>query len=139
MIDYIVGMLTKDIYCRVDPREFHFRRGEESLNVQTYIYVTMGKPTHVMSVGSAFQGSQQCMKIELFERSPNELLQSKGEFLDVLLRYAFSTLSGRRAMVRPRVIFSNTNSLQEYLSGYQQNVLTDSAMKAGAREIIFKE
>ena len=139
MIDYILGLFTNDIICRTDPHSFYFTQGNKSLQVQTYVYVSGDNPPRIMSVGNEFPGFQNCRKISLFERAADASAISKGEYLDAFLRYAFASLARTRAIVRPKVIFKNSQSLQEYLSGYQQSVLSDAAARPGAREIHFKD
>ncbi len=138
MIDYILGLFTKDIICRTDPHLFYFTQGNKSLQLQTYVYVSGDNPPRIMSVGKESHELQNCRKISLFERAVDPSAISKGKYLDEFLRYAFASLVGRHAIVRPKVIFKNTQSLQEYLSGYQRSILSDAAARAGAREIQFE-
>ena len=133
-----MGIFDNVIECRIDPHSFHFRRGNKSIEVATYLHISTGDIPTILSVGTDCAGSMKSRRVNLFEPSRDSILESKGEFLNAFIKYSINTFMTRSVIVRPTVIFQNSTSLQEYLSGYQEAVLTNAAQLAGARKVIFK-
>ena len=134
----LLNKFSGKVIVDVDAEEFHFRWGNRSLSIKTFLYLSNIKGKYrILSVGENFEGSDQCLKVCLFNGEPlAEEIDSRKELLESFLRYGFIKISSRKLFM-PTVLFQNENRLNETLGGYQKDILIDAAKKASAYEVEF--
>jgi hypothetical protein len=135
----IFRLFANKIEVDLLPDEFTVRCKDKSFTFGTFIDLsTDNKRTKVVGAGGNPQPNEPYLRIPLF-KSPveNNSKYDLPELLDAFMRHIFRRVVNRSALVRPKVIFRNINSFDQYLSGYQKIVLDHSAKMAGALECIF--
>ncbi len=109
-------------------------------HLKIWIHLTddSSSPT-VLGVGDEYVPTQPNRRIKLFEENKNGTHKDlvKAECLDAFFRHAFRLITRRSAMIRPKVVFKNSFSLNKILCGYQNSILASAAVNAGARECTF--
>ena len=140
MLSSILNLLCAEIVVEVSPDRFVFRRENEFKSLKTKIYLSaeINAPT-VLGVGEEYVPTQPSRCIKLFEENKNGSFKDlvKAECLEAFFRHAFRLITKRSAMIRPKIVFKNTLSLNNILCGYQNSILASAAVNAGARECTF--
>jgi len=142
MLSSILNLLSAEIEIGVSPDRFVFKRKNEIRSLRTIIFLSDDSTeSKVLGIGDDFISTQSNIRIELFQENQDGSLPNiaKAECLDAYFRYAFRLITRRSAMVRPRVVFKNSKSLDRILCGYQKLILQSAAVDAGARECIFED
>jgi len=141
MLSSFLNSLSAEIVIEVSPDRFVFKRDSETKILSTKIYLSDCSAKAVaLGFGDEFMATQSNICIELFRETNTVILQNvvKAECFNAFFRHAFRAITRRTAMIRPRVVFQNTKSLNKILCGYQKSILTWAAINAGARECIFE-
>lgn len=141
MLSSILNLLSAEIEIEVSPDRFVFKRNNEIKSLKTKIYLSDNSTrSQVLGICDEFAPTQPNICIELFQENKDGLLPNlaKAECLDAYFRYAFRLITRKSAMVRPRIVFKNSKSLNKLLCGYQDSILMSAAINAGARECIFE-
>jgi len=141
MLTSIINLISGKIQIEVSPDRFVFTRNDEVKSLKTTVFLSDdSKKRRVLGIGDDFVATQPNVCIRLFQENDAGILPAlgKSECLDAYFRYAFRLITRRSAFVRPLVVFRNSESLNTLLCGYQDKVLLNSAMNAGARECIFE-
>lgn len=139
MIAYILRILSGDIEVAVSPDYFHFMRKGQEVIFRTVIYISNDGRPRVLGVGDNSVPAEPNIRLDLFKPEVQRTDSvDKVECLDAFFRYCIRKTVGRRTMIRPRIIFTNTESLRMILCGYQKVILNRAAMNAGAHECLFK-
>ncbi len=141
MLAYLLKLLSGIIEIEIHPDHFRFRRKDRELIIPTYLDLSVnGKKFKVFAVGEDFVVPDSIlpkMRIYLFNTTdPNLTELDKADCLDAFLRYGFSKVSNR-VFIRPRVVVSNVNSLQNILGGFQKSLIKQAVLNAGASECTF--
>ena len=139
MIAHIIRIFSSDVEVEVNNDYFSFRRKGQEINFRTVIYISNdgGKP-RVLGVGDSPVITESNIRIDLFKPEAQGVeFVAKAECLDAFFRYCIRKTLGHRTVIRPRILFSNSESLRTILCGYQRIILSRAAMNAGARECLF--
>jgi hypothetical protein len=141
MLSSILKLISAKIEIEVSPDRFVFRRNNEVKSLTTKIYLSSNSAKAlVLGIGDEFIPTQPNVCVELFRDSQEIELPTlaKSECLDAFFRHAFRMVTRRSIMIRPQVVFKNSESLHNLLCGYQDSILMAAAIDAGARECIFE-
>ena len=141
MLTYLLNILSSNIIVDVSPDRFIFKRNDTIETIKTIIYLSDNSAKRrVLGIGDKFFPNEPNKRIELFKENRKGLLPplGKAECLDEFFRFAFRLVTRRTAMVRPKVVFQNSDSLDKLLCGYQDKLLQSAAVNAGARECVFE-
>jgi hypothetical protein len=140
MLATIIQLLSKDIEITVSSDRFLFKCNDELKSIKTKVYISKSEgKRRLLGIGGEYTPTSPNVCIELFKHKSNELGLAREECLEAFLRHAFYTTSKRRAFLRPKVIFKNSNSLSDVLCGYQKLILSTAAMNAGAHKCLFED
>ena len=113
----------------VSPDVFRFSRREKREDIQTFLLMHENR---IMGIGDAFEGSDICQRVDLFNGSQTSTSEPKAWYLQAFMRYGIRKVIDRRIMLRPKIIFHNTDSLTQSCSGYQNLILRSAALESGA-------
>jgi len=139
LIDSIMNKLSGTISVEVGPKAFVFTKEWRSIRVETYLYLSNGDGKHrILSVGDVFVGSSECLRAEIFGGNATRQ-KSIGSFdlLEAFLRFGFQKLLQGRIFIRPTVIIKGTATINIYLGGFEDYILKQAAMSAGAHKVLF--
>ncbi len=140
MIAYILRILSGDIEVEVSPDYFRFIHKGQEVIFRTVIYISNDGRPRVLGVGDDPVPAESNIRVDLFKAEvQRDDSVDKAECLGAFFRYCIRKSMGRRIMIRPRIIFRNTESLRMILCGYQKVILDRAAMNAGAHECLFQE
>lgn len=141
MLTNILNLISARIEIEVSPDRFVFIRNGKVKSLKTKIFLSDDSTRRkVLGFGEDFVTTQPNICIDLFQENDENSLPDlgKSECLDAYFRYAFRLITRRSVLVRPQVIFKNSESLRRLLCGYQDKILITAAINAGARECIFQ-
>ena len=141
MFSYLLNLLSTKIEIEVSPDRFVFKRNDEIKGLATKVYISKdSNRTLFLGFGDEFTATQSNICVELFKETHDRKLPNtiKSECLVVYFRYAFRLITKRCALVRPQVVFKNSQSLSRLLCGYQDSLLLAAVTDAGARVCIFE-
>lgn len=130
-----------DIEVSLSAKSVVFRRGSKSETLEPVLYLSAGTGTRrILAIGGVPHLTEPFERVDLLN---GQALKSedlkKHEVLEAFFRYGFIKLSKRMALVRPRVVFLEADSVSSAFGGYERSVLSQAASEAGAREVIFKK
>jgi len=141
MLSSILNLLSAKIEIEVSPDRFVFKRNDLTKSLTTKVYLSNNtNNAKILGVGDEFVATQPNICVELFQEIQKGELPNlvKSQCLDAFFMYAFRLITKKSAMIRPRVVFKNSESLNALLSGYQDTILQTAAINAGARECLFE-
>ena len=136
------NFLSSDIVVEVSPERFVFKRDGVIKALKTKIYLSDDpKKPKVLGVGDEIAIAQPKICIELFKENNGGLIThySKAQCLEAFFKQAFSLIMKKFVMIRPGVVFKNSESLSKILCGYQELILYQAAANGGARECFFED
>ena len=138
MLGYIFNKISGKVTIDVNPELLVFTRRDRSIGIATFLYLSNNNGTYkIQSIGEECEGSGSFSRVELFRDGPNPgESYSRSELLEAFLRYGLKKVIGRNFM-RPTVIFQGTQTLDSILAGYQDAILSKTALNAGAHEVEF--
>jgi len=131
---------AKKIIIDLDPTLVTFYCNNKHLQLAPYIHLkkNLNNKYIVADVGKDVD-IPDCIKINIFNDPDDLKINSKMvDIYEVLLRYAFSRLLHKRAMLRPIAIFKNIDRLQDYCHGNQEAILREAAERSGAMLVFFE-
>lgn len=131
-------IFQNEIQCIVSPEHFQFSAGGKKISLKTFLDITEGERGKIMSIGEDACHQEPVQRVFLFKTTSNTFKFRKIDYLEVYFRYAFKRVSNKLIIIRPTIIFRNTTSLISILSGYEDYILEQAAVKAGARKCEFK-
>jgi len=130
MIENLIRRLAPSVEIYVSPEEFRFTHVANQERVQTFLLL---HDDLIMAIGeTTFEGSEQCARVDLFKTQDAQY--NKQEYLNGFVRFGIQKAVNRRWMVRPKILFRNTKSLNQLLNGYQNTILREAATHGGAYE-----
>lgn len=138
MLRGLLNKLSGRVRVEISPDVFTFPKGSKSSAVGTFLYLdNTREQVRILSIGECFEGSERCVRVELFTPdSPLGEGSSRLELLAAFLRFGFQTVSGRRLFL-PTVTFRGESSLNRIVCGFQRTILSEGAMLAGAYSVEF--
>jgi hypothetical protein len=141
MLSNILNLLSAKIEIEVSPDRFVFKRDDVIKSISTKVYLSNNSTKAIIiGIGDEFIATQPNICVELFQEIQEGELPNlvKSKCLDAFFMHAFRLITRRTAMIRPRVVFKNSQSLHALLCGYQDIILRTAATNAGARECLFE-
>ena len=138
--DLISSLWGKDMEILLATDHVVFRSGSKTESLEPVVYLSVAPGARrLLAVGGSSGLTEAFVSIHLFDGEPlrNQDLK-KHEILEAFLRYGFAKLHNRSAFIRPRAIFYGTEAVAKAFGGYEQGVLEQAAVAAGAREVIIK-
>jgi hypothetical protein len=137
----LLAWFTNDAELEVSPDLVTLRRGRKSLSLRPVVYIHRdASPCRVLAVGTSEGLVEPYIEVRLFASTaplPLEEL-TKGNCLEALLRYAILKVARGGTLVNPRLFVSGLESVGSVFGGYQGWLLREAAIKAGARELVFR-
>ncbi len=92
----------------------------------------------VLNVGSTTAPMDQHVKVEIFGNdSINSPSYKKEDCLKAFILHGFNELRGPRSLVRPKILIRNSELLRETLCGYQEMIINEAFLFAGAMDCTF--
>ncbi|REJ85771.1 MAG: hypothetical protein DWQ36_08315 [Acidobacteria bacterium] len=137
MLETLLAKLSRDIVLTVEPAVFHFERGSRRVSLATRVFLDRDGD-RIVGVGEPPAHGVVGTPVDLFSDEPaSPDVPAKQELLDGFFRFALQQTTGRKVLVRPRLVVHNAGSLGALLCGYQNSILTEAAIRAGVRECRF--
>jgi hypothetical protein len=136
----ISRLLNKDVEIFLETHHVTFCSGGETENLEPVVYLSAPPGSRrVLAVGRSSGLTEAFECISLFDGEPLRAADlKKHEILAAFFCYGLAKFCKRFALIRPRVIFYGTGTLAKVFGGYEQAVLVQAALAAGARQAIFK-
>lgn len=118
---------------------FVFITNRKQLTLRTFVHLTNDNARpKLLSVGEEPAGEEPSVRIDLFSSSlANVPLGTREELTTVFIRFGFTRVPGRRALVQPIVHFKGTGRLNSLLGQETNPILRKCAIAAGADEVHF--
>jgi len=139
----IVGFVTKfskDIQVDLNPELVVFYRENRTIQRKPVIYVEkkVGKPK-LLGFGDDFYMNENHLRIDVFDFKEVETTTSLDpqECLTAFFRSCIRDLTGLGALVKPRIIVRNIDSLRNLLPENTESVVETALIESGARECVF--
>jgi hypothetical protein len=139
--DIILNAMSSDVFITISPDLMHLRRKELEVSIETVVFLSFDeKKPKVVGVGEELSSSAANRRVDVFQKNSwNQSFPSKKEVLVAFFKHCIRKIhKDTKAIVRPKVIVKGTQSLEDILCGYQQDLLKDVLTESGAREVIFK-
>ncbi len=141
IINALLKPLRAEIEVTVTAEIISLKCKDKVESFETVIYITPdNKKPHVLAVGGSAP-KEPHVRINLFSLNefPSSYSAWKKNCLVAFLEYAFRRVLNQSGlpMLKPSVTFTGANSLESILCGYQDALLRDAAIEAGAMECRF--
>ena len=117
-----------------------FRSELKTERFEPILYLSTKSGTRkILAIGTSLGLTESYQRVDLFDRQGllSQDITRVGDLAQVF-RYGFSTVTGRRAFIRPKVIFQGADFASPVLGEYENIVREKAAVLAGAREVEFK-
>ena len=135
--DWVIRRFAPRVVIDVAPDAFTFSRGDAHRSLATYLFVRQRDGLReIVAVGQDAPGAQGVIRVDLFGKG---LLPVGGlcEHLEAYLTYGLQLLH-TWSLVRPLVVVRGTSRLAPFLNGYEQSLLRDVLIRAGASFVAFQ-
>jgi len=130
MIENLIRRFAPSVEIHVSPEEFRFTHVANQERIRTFLLL---HDDLILAIGeTAFEGSEQCTRVGLFKNQDEQC--NKQKYLNSFVRFGIQKVVNRRWIVRPKILFRNTKSLNHLLNGYQNTILREAATYGGACE-----
>jgi len=133
-LNIILRLFAPKIFVETNPTYFTFRLNEQSLQLQTYIYIDENQV--IKSVGSEPSEYNNFFKIKLFENEINNMENIKKlDLLEEFMKFAIRKLTTKMAIIRPVIIYKGLDSFNHIFHGYESSIFERVAYAAGAASV----
>lgn len=139
--DMILNKMSTDITITMNPDLVHLQRKELKVSVKTVVFLSFDEENpKVVGVGDEQSSSAANRRVDLFKQNSwDQTRHSKKEILCAFFKHCIRKIhKDAKTIVRPKIIVKGTESLEEILCGYQQDLLQIVLTESGAREVIFE-
>ena len=139
LLEYLINKFAaNEIKITLNKDVVNFRSGDKNLSLEPVLYLAVDS-TRVLSIGNSTDLTEPFERINLFDGKRIRIKGlDKGNALEMFLHFGYNQLAGRLISVKPRVIFVLGNPLSEIFGGNERVVLMQTAVNAGAREVVFE-
>jgi hypothetical protein len=139
-LDGLLSNLSEDIKVEITPDYFYFRRRGRENRIKTTVCLSSDGKHKILGFGDSDMPSQPHIIVELFKSESSSIRSfDKYECLSEYFEHGIRGLMSRTDIIRPRIVFSNHESLKGILCGYEKMILKRASIDAGARGCLFKE
>lgn len=140
LLESLLALFTNDIEVDLSPDAVALRCRGRSVSLRPVVHLsTTSQQPQVLAVGDAGGFTEPHQSVELFRPTPYlGVALSKGACLEAFFVYALHSVVPARVLVRPRMVVSGAGTLRDFLGGYEELVIGEVAVKAGARVCEFR-
>ena len=134
MVDIIVSFFSHEVFIKIKKDECEYDDGKNKLKIKTKVFLSKNN-TIIAGVGS-YDGNEYVTCVDVFDDIDYTGIL-KFEILERYFRFAIEQLHNRKSFIRSKVIVESTKDLKSLLNGYEEYVIKEALLAAGAYSVYF--